>query len=625
MLASVHFSGEPRRLELSIVVAFFAQARELSLVLASFLEQELEHEAYEIIVVDDHSPDHQGREVVRRSRADWPSAQIRYVRHWRGDGGAYGASAKAKNIGIRLARGELVLFNNAEIAQAGQSLTHILETMKGASGPICLRGVVLDMAYERIVGLTPSGREALHDSTSRACERVASADHAGLAAISRELLVRVGGNDERFDYWGKEDLDLAARLKRAGVGYRYDQRLKSFHISHPKNHVKAGDYRRMESLLAENDSTSKMEANVGRAWGELGRPSPEQLDVTLVVELSEACFRAGGSEAVERLVYGEGAERWEVVVVCEESERRAVESRVQAKWPQLPIVSYDAQAAGTIMARVMRQSYARNVAWAPPGFELASAIAAIAGAGRGRAVAWLSSGETGDVGWVVDRLLLPWDSEWGAPHGWAERALVQFVPPEAWHSRVTLLERQAADAESDALTLGSPLAVSGSVLAVLAAASDVHATTRALRSLLSQERAPDATCILIPDGFPRHDGLASELPNVSLYAVTSGAVPLRAVQAAAGLCRFDALLWTPDAGVSTRDRVKTLVEQAAAQRVAVLRERALLVSSGGHGSARFSDEARRSTEDSSLRERSCAAVTRRSCDGCLLRPRRRGR
>lgn len=350
---------------ISVVVACFNQTRELELTLTSFLQQELSFSAYELIVVDDHSPDDSARAVVGKLRRRYPQATLLYVRQYRTDGGSYGASAKVKNVGLRLAQGDYVFFNNSEIVQAGESLTHILNAVDAAPGPLCLRGRVMDLPYDQLIGRTQAELEAIHDGVEAGRERVATADHAGLAAVPRRLLLAVGGNDERFDYWGKEDLDLAARLKRAGATYVYDAGLKSFHISHPPNHVKQADYLRMCALLEENNARELVEANRGQLWGALNPPPEESLKGTVIVEAD-----ADTSDLARRLeaaLYSPHAREYEVLIVCVEDDRAKVEPLVNGRYRPLPLVSLASTDAGQHVARVLRHARTEKISFLPVG------------------------------------------------------------------------------------------------------------------------------------------------------------------------------------------------------------------------------------------------------------------
>jgi glycosyltransferase involved in cell wall biosynthesis len=355
---------------ISVVIACFNQSRELELTLSSFLRQQIPFSQYELIVIDDHSVDYTARDVVARLRQQYPDANLLYLRQYRTDGGSYGSSGKVKNIGIRMSRGEYVFFNNSEIVQAGESLSFILAEMDAFEKPLCLRGRVMDLPFEELDGLTQAELDAVHDRTDLTRERVATADHVGLAAMPRTMLQAVGGNDERFDYWGKEDLDLAARLKRAGCSYHYDERLKSFHISHPPNHAKEGDYLRMLSLLDENNARALVEANRGLLWGTLNAPPPESLDGTIIVE--GGADRAELARRLEAVIYAPRAERYEVLVVCLETDRPAVEELVGARFRPLPVVSLATDYHAEHLARVLRHVRTKRLAFLPTGAEFDS-------------------------------------------------------------------------------------------------------------------------------------------------------------------------------------------------------------------------------------------------------------
>jgi GT2 family glycosyltransferase len=353
--------------DISVVIACYDQAKELGLTLTSFLQQKFCTDRYELIVIDDHSPNPHARAVVARFRAKYPQASLIYVRQFRTDGGCYGSSAKAKNLGLRLARGKFIFFNNAEIVQAGESLSDIFETMTAATSSLCLRGVVLDQPFAPLINRTQLELELLHNQTDRTYERTASADHAGLAAVPRNLLLSVGGIDERFDYWGKEDLDLAARLKRAGATYVYDENLKSFHISHPANHVKDVDYLRMCALLEENNSRELIEANTGVLWGNLNRPPPHQMEGTVIVEADSDLDDLG--KRLEAVIYSNGAELRDVLVICRNSDRAPVESFLASRYRPLELFSIASQADHVVTDRVLSRVRTERFDFLRIGFE----------------------------------------------------------------------------------------------------------------------------------------------------------------------------------------------------------------------------------------------------------------
>jgi GT2 family glycosyltransferase len=353
-------------LDVSVVLACFDQTRELDLSLLSFLRQDFPEERYELIVVDDHSPDDGARGIVGALRRRHPNASIHLVRQYRQDGGRYSSSARVKNLGVRLARGRYVWFNNAEIVQAGESLAHVVRRHDEASGPLCLRGRVIDLGFEELWDRSQAELEAIHDRTDRARERVATADHAGLASMRRDIFLAVGGIDERFDHWGKEDLDLAARLKRAGVSYRYDEDVKSFHVSHPANHVKGADYGRMCRLLEDNNERQVIEVNRGQLWGELGRCPAAQIQGTVVVAADGRLAHL--ERRLETLLYGPGGDEIEVLVASLERHRQAVEDLLERRFLGLPIVALAGDACRSDADRVLARIRTPRLAiWLPHG------------------------------------------------------------------------------------------------------------------------------------------------------------------------------------------------------------------------------------------------------------------
>ncbi len=177
----------------------------------------------------------------------------------------------------------------------------------------------------------------------------------------------VGGIDERFDYWGKEDLDLAARLKRAGADYVYDENLKSFHLSHPPNHVKDHDYLRMCALLEENNSKQLIEANVGMLWGNLNLPPKEEQEGTIIVEADNDLDDL--ARRLEVVIYSDGAARRDVMVICRETGRALVENFVASRYRPLKVVSLGSLDVDAANDRIFRHVRTERFVFLKPGSE----------------------------------------------------------------------------------------------------------------------------------------------------------------------------------------------------------------------------------------------------------------
>jgi hypothetical protein len=250
----------------------------------------------------------------------------------------------------------------------------------------------MDLPFEQLWGKSQAELDELHDATDRSRERVATADHAGLASIPREVLIGLGGIDERFDHWGKEDLDLAARLKRVWVTYRYDDEVKSFHVSHPVNYQKGPDYHRMCRLLEENDATEATVVNRGHLWGERRLRPPGELRGTAVVasgpDPEELAAR------LERAVYGPGGESSEVLVISLDRHRRSVADLLGRRFLGVPSIAVAGEVpwvdAHRTLARVRTD---RSVFW-PPGADDPRPAWSDAGALVSTIETWLSGTAT---------------------------------------------------------------------------------------------------------------------------------------------------------------------------------------------------------------------------------------
>jgi N-terminal domain of galactosyltransferase len=79
--------------------------------------------------------------------------------------------------------------------------------------------------------------------------------------VARDEFARVNGFDQRFTGWGGEDVDLAIRLRRAGLRCGWPgARATLLHLWHGERKGQAASNR---SLLHETESSSRIEARVG--------------------------------------------------------------------------------------------------------------------------------------------------------------------------------------------------------------------------------------------------------------------------------------------------------------------------------------------------------------------------
>ena len=222
---------------ISVVIPVFNCEKTMDKCLQSLIGQE--HDAFEIIIVDDGSTDgtvqicrsHGGVNVISRQR---------------------GGPSRGRNIGIETARGEFVAFTDGDCVPDSRWLA---ELEKGFAGPE-IAGVGGDQlspdddtktgkeiqGFLKAVGFlgdyvkdwkTP--RETEHNPTCNAMYR-------------RSVLLQVGGFDEKL--WPGEDVDLDYRIRKAGFKLVYNP-------GAVVRHYRPGTYRKFAAMMFRYGSAQR--------------------------------------------------------------------------------------------------------------------------------------------------------------------------------------------------------------------------------------------------------------------------------------------------------------------------------------------------------------------------------
>jgi len=207
-------------LDLSIVVPTYNRLETLQYVIPSLLDQDIARERYEIIVADSQSSD---------GTAEFFKAIVPVAPNLRHVPAAYSGRAAARNAGIGAARGNVVLFNDADIIAAPDLLSrhlarHAVPGIAVVGQEVQARSI--DEYRERRDH--PERRAPLHPARRRRLSWLYFL--TGNASVSRADLLRVGCFDESFTGYGHEDLELGYRLVRAGIVICYEPRAVSYHL-----------------------------------------------------------------------------------------------------------------------------------------------------------------------------------------------------------------------------------------------------------------------------------------------------------------------------------------------------------------------------------------------------------
>jgi glycosyltransferase involved in cell wall biosynthesis len=203
---------------ISIVIPTFNRKETLQVVLPSLAGQACSPESYEIIIADSGSTD--GTAEYIQSLGD---ARVRFfTMENRGRSGA-------RNRGIKEARGELVLFTDADIIADEhllESHRKLYQMIPGSAVVGCEVQVASLEEYERVRRDRKNWR-TLHPTTRKKLSWLYFL--TGNALVPRARLIEAGMFDENFTGYGHEDLELGYRLQRIGVPIHYNPQAINYH------------------------------------------------------------------------------------------------------------------------------------------------------------------------------------------------------------------------------------------------------------------------------------------------------------------------------------------------------------------------------------------------------------
>jgi GT2 family glycosyltransferase len=210
---------------LSVVITTFNRAEALRETLDALGHQELPHDRYEVVVVDDGSTDHTAAVL---SAYDAPY-RLKTVRHPENRGVSAG-----RNSGIRLASGGFLVFVSDDVIVPPAFLARHVETLERFPGS----WVVGKFRQRSAVTNSPFARYL--DELERSFQRGRTAraiapdifemtwPTARNLSLPRDDLERIGLFDERFRTCC-EDQDLAERARVTGTRFLYDTQLDCIH------------------------------------------------------------------------------------------------------------------------------------------------------------------------------------------------------------------------------------------------------------------------------------------------------------------------------------------------------------------------------------------------------------
>ena len=171
---------------------------------------------FEVIVVDDCSTDNT-RQIVERFRA-------RYLRTPRklGPGGG-------RNLGVRHARGEILVFVDADVVVAPETLSQIAADFDADPDLAAVFG-----SYDEAPAWSDflsQYKNLMHHYVHQMATERASTFWAGCGAMRKDVFLQFGGFDtERYPHPSIEDIDLGFRIWRVGGKILLDKNIQVKHL-----------------------------------------------------------------------------------------------------------------------------------------------------------------------------------------------------------------------------------------------------------------------------------------------------------------------------------------------------------------------------------------------------------
>lgn len=234
-------------LRLSVVTPTHRRPTNLRALLESLEAQTLPRDRYEVVVVDDASADTTGN-VLRESQLRLPN--LRYEQLPTNAG-----PARARNRGIELATGDVIVFLDDDIAATPGLLEEHAAFHELRREPWhALLGRVdwhPDLRITRFMRwVDRSDLQFAFDTWLQEGEVAEPyrAFYMANTSIHRSALLEVGGFDERFPHPAFEDYELGWRLVQRGLRMTYAPRAQAYHT----RAITLSAFRRRMRMVAES-------------------------------------------------------------------------------------------------------------------------------------------------------------------------------------------------------------------------------------------------------------------------------------------------------------------------------------------------------------------------------------
>jgi glycosyltransferase involved in cell wall biosynthesis len=270
-------------MRLTIQLCTYKRPHLLARVLEACFEQTVPPETYEVVLVNDGSPDDTPA-VIERLR---PFARCAFTVVHQANAGL----SKARNAGLARVSGERIAFIDDDVLPTPVFVEEHLRS-DTRFGDVIVRGAVINTAsFDRL----PPPVWSLANY---------SANYFWTSNVSlrRTRLDRAGGTfDESFAEYGWEDIELGMRLRELGTRAVFNKRAVAFHFKPPQGVNVAGVLRQVRAQARTAVQLERKHPHWRVALA-VGDTPPQRW-------LGEAVVRSGIGRRLEPLVARAGADR----------------------------------------------------------------------------------------------------------------------------------------------------------------------------------------------------------------------------------------------------------------------------------------------------------------------------
>lgn len=209
-------------LRLTVVMPTYNRCELLGRALRGLLEQTASPESYEIVVADDGSTD--GTPAVLEG-VGAPEARLRYVRQ------ENKGPAAARNLGVREAKGEIILFTGDDCLPDKGLIAEHMRAYE-AEGDV---GVVGHVTWHPELEITPF-MAYLEEGAQFGFGKIEDPEnvtpwhfYTANCSVKRHWIEEAGGFDEEFKHAAFEDVELAHRMQQRGLRIVYRPAARTYH------------------------------------------------------------------------------------------------------------------------------------------------------------------------------------------------------------------------------------------------------------------------------------------------------------------------------------------------------------------------------------------------------------